>query len=230
MDKRFDRGNRGHGHNRYAPPFSGERFLFRILRTANLHSPCLSSAGPRRTWHTPHTRARRSNSAWPRRRMARTRDPDQVDFGVEPSRSGRILRLRATLLAGPPGWSFDPRLRRRAAEALRPVAPPPISCCKDRSSTDSPASSRSMASSCRAHLVARNRRAGRELACGLRRGKARDARRAASKFAPRRRAVDMKRRFVVVDQNAVSAEGHFKMYSSSVALAAHQAGHEVAIR
>jgi glycosyltransferase involved in cell wall biosynthesis len=39
----------------------------------------------------------------------------------------------------------------------------------------------------------------------------------------------MKRRFVVVDQNAVSAEGHFKMYSSSVALAAHQAGHDVTV-
>lgn len=39
----------------------------------------------------------------------------------------------------------------------------------------------------------------------------------------------MKRKFVVIDQNALSAEGHFKMYSSSVALAAHEAGHEVTV-
>ena len=52
-----------------------------------------------------------------------TRDPDQVDFGVEPSSSGKILCLCATLLAGPSGWILDPRLCRRTAETFRSGRP-----------------------------------------------------------------------------------------------------------
>lgn len=40
---------------------------------------------------------------------------------------------------------------------------------------------------------------------------------------------DMKRKFVIADQNAVSAEGHFQTYTSALALAAHDAGHDVTV-
>ena len=39
----------------------------------------------------------------------------------------------------------------------------------------------------------------------------------------------MKRKLVIVDQNATSAEGHFRTYTSSIASAAHQAGHDVTV-
>ena len=39
----------------------------------------------------------------------------------------------------------------------------------------------------------------------------------------------MKRKLVIVDHNATSAEGHFRTYTSSIASAAHQAGHDVTV-
>ncbi len=39
----------------------------------------------------------------------------------------------------------------------------------------------------------------------------------------------MKRKFVIVDQNAVSAEGHFQTYTNALALAAHEAGDDVTV-
>jgi glycosyltransferase involved in cell wall biosynthesis len=39
----------------------------------------------------------------------------------------------------------------------------------------------------------------------------------------------MKRKLVIVDHNATSAEGHFQTYTSSIASAAHQAGHDVTV-
>ncbi|HXY58888.1 MAG TPA: glycosyltransferase [Methylocystis sp.] len=39
----------------------------------------------------------------------------------------------------------------------------------------------------------------------------------------------MKRKLVIADHNATSAEGHFQTYTSSIASAAHQAGHDVTV-
>ena len=39
----------------------------------------------------------------------------------------------------------------------------------------------------------------------------------------------MKRKQVIVDQNRTSTEGHFRTYTSSIAFAAHQAGHDVTV-
>lgn len=39
----------------------------------------------------------------------------------------------------------------------------------------------------------------------------------------------MKRKFVIADQNAVSAEGHFRTYTNALALAAHESGHDVTV-